>query len=468
MHPVYKEKEADLEYNGYLLWGLIAVELFMSFSFLGYIHIEPISITFVYIPVLVAGCVLGPRESSIVGAVFGLASMWKASAFYVGVGDAVFSPVMSGHPLESILLSVGTRTIFGLIVGLLYRTARRSSHPLIGIVIVTSMGRTMHTVLVYGCMGMFFPEAGFDILDTFNDIMRWDFIPFLFVANVTVLCCYLFRKSRYMTDLLHRLHMGDEISSIVPRYRKPLAVMTVLVLFASVSAALYFTNRIRTVLTEYGLEPEERAAYDIMYLQIQFLLGMMALALIAIIVIIMYQKNFNYLYYEARMDGLTGLFGRELFFQTGNDLLRTLPADRQGRYACFFMLDIDDFKMINDVYGHPAGDGVLKEVAGYMKKIFGGKGVFGRLGGDEFAGLVSQPVTKEEIEGLLNELKEGIGRIQVGDKKITCSIGVIPAEKEYSMESLYKNADRLLYEAKKKGKDRFVFGYRFEEREGKA
>ena len=193
---------------------------------------------------------------------------------------------------------------------------------------------------------MFFPEAGFDILDTFNDIMRWDFIPFLFVANVTVLCCYLFRKSRYMTDLLHRLHMGDEISSIVPRYRKPLAVMTVLVLFASVSAALYFTNRIRTVLTEYGLEPEERAAYDIMHLQIQFLLGMMALALIAIIVIIMYQKNFNYLYYEARMDGLTGLFGRELFFQTGNDLLRTLPADRQGRYACFFMLDIDDFTRI--------------------------------------------------------------------------------------------------------------------------
>ena len=119
MHPVCKEKEADLEYNGYLLWGLIAVELFMSFSFLGYIHIEPISITFVYIPVLVAGCVLGPRESSIVGAVFGLASMWKASAFYVGVGDAVFSPVMSGHPLKSILLSVGTRTIFGLIVGLI-------------------------------------------------------------------------------------------------------------------------------------------------------------------------------------------------------------------------------------------------------------------------------------------------------------------------------------------------------------
>ena len=56
----------------------------MSFSFLGYIHIEPISLTFVYIPVLMAGCMLGPKEAAAVGAVFGLASMWKASAFYVG------------------------------------------------------------------------------------------------------------------------------------------------------------------------------------------------------------------------------------------------------------------------------------------------------------------------------------------------------------------------------------------------
>lgn len=76
----------------YLLIALIAVELFMSFSFLGYIHIEPISLTFVYIPVLVAGCIMGPKESALVGAVFGLASMWKASAFYVGAGDGVFSP----------------------------------------------------------------------------------------------------------------------------------------------------------------------------------------------------------------------------------------------------------------------------------------------------------------------------------------------------------------------------------------
>ena len=79
-----KDAAGETMNNKYVFWALIAIELFMSFSFLGYIHIEPISLMFVYIPVLMAGCMLGPKEAAAVGAVFGLASMWKASAFYVG------------------------------------------------------------------------------------------------------------------------------------------------------------------------------------------------------------------------------------------------------------------------------------------------------------------------------------------------------------------------------------------------
>ena len=110
----------------YLLGSLIAVELLMSFSFLGYLHIAPISITFAYLPILAAGCLLGPLESTILGMVFGLASMWKASASYVMAGDKVFSPLWSGSPLESVLLSVGVRMLFGLVIGLLYLGARPS------------------------------------------------------------------------------------------------------------------------------------------------------------------------------------------------------------------------------------------------------------------------------------------------------------------------------------------------------
>lgn len=60
MKSVSGKKNPGSEKDGYLLWGLIAAELFMSFSFLGYVHIDPISLTFVYIPVLIAGCILRP------------------------------------------------------------------------------------------------------------------------------------------------------------------------------------------------------------------------------------------------------------------------------------------------------------------------------------------------------------------------------------------------------------------------
>lgn len=461
MRLARKNEATNPVYCDYLLWGLIAVELLMSFSFLGYFHIEPISITFAYIPVLAAGFLLGPKGSVIVGFVFGMASMWKASAFYVGAGDAVFSPVMSGYPVESILLSVGTRTLFGLIVGLMYRSAKNSRHAVFWTVVVTTLGRSIHTGLVYSCMEIFFPETGFTAADTVKDIMRWDYIPFLIIANAIILFCYFFRKSRYMTNLLYRLRMADKIRAIVPRNRKFLALTLVFVLAASTSVVTYFSDRIFTVLEEYGLELVENAAYDIVHLQIQFLFGMIALDMIGMIIIGIYQKNLNYLYYEAKTDGLTGLPCRELFFQTCEELLKNPFDAHPTKSLSFFILDIDDFKQINDVQGHPAGDGVLQEVAGYMTDVFKRKGVLGRLGGDEFVALLSKPMTKEEIESLLNKLKENINSIRVGEKNITCSIGVIPVEEGLTIDELYRNADRLLYEAKKKGKNQFVFGYRF-------
>ena len=80
----------------YLLGTLIAVEMLMSFSFLGYLHIEPISITIAYIPVLLGGALMGPLESAALGTLFGLSSMWKASASYVMASDQL--PVKRGKP----------------------------------------------------------------------------------------------------------------------------------------------------------------------------------------------------------------------------------------------------------------------------------------------------------------------------------------------------------------------------------
>ena len=83
----------------YYFLALMAIEFLMSFTFLGYVHIEPISITIAYLPMLIAGCFLGVGPSAAMGLFFGLASMYKASANYVMPMDKLFSPFFSGAPV---------------------------------------------------------------------------------------------------------------------------------------------------------------------------------------------------------------------------------------------------------------------------------------------------------------------------------------------------------------------------------
>lgn len=391
----------------------------MSFSFMGYVHIAPISLTFVYIPVMVAGCILGPKNSTIVGAVFGIASMWKASAFYVAARDAIFSPVMSEKPFASILLSVGSRALFGLIIGLLYRVAKNSRHPIAGILLVSTVGRTIHTVLVYSFMQLLFPEAGFTLINTLDDIRRWDFLPFIVIVDAIVVICYLTSRSEFVRGVLERVRNVDQVNELSSRSRIGMAVM-------------------------------------------------LSLALLAIIFILMYQKNFNYLYYEARLDGLTGLMGRQQFFQAGKKILGEMKLEREDAAGCFVILDVDSFKEINDRYGHPEGDRVLREVADHLRKAVGESGILGRLGGDEFVALIRVPLTGEEIETYMSRLREAFATIRVGEQSVTCSIGVIPLEPGVYIEDLYRSADHLLYEAKKKGKNQVAFGYRYLEAGKKA
>ena len=398
---------------------MIAVEFFMSFSFMGYVHIAPIFLTFVYIPVMVAGCILGPKNSTIVGAVFGIASMWKASAFYVAARDAIFSPVMSEKPFASILLSVGSRALFGLIIGLLYRVAKNSRHPIAGILLVSTVGRTIHTVLVYSFMQLLFPEAGFTLINTLDDIRRWDFLPFIVIVDAIVVICYLTSRSEFVRGVLERVRNVDQVNELSSRSRIGMAVM-------------------------------------------------LSLALLAIIFILMYQKNFNYLYYEARLDGLTGLMGRQQFFQAGKKILGEMKLEREDAAGCFVILDVDSFKEINDRYGHPEGDRVLREVADHLRKAVGESGILGRLGGDEFVALIRVPLTGEEIETYMSRLREAFATIRVGEQSVTCSIGVIPLEPGVYIEDLYRSADHLLYEAKKKGKNQVAFGYRYLEAGKKA
>ena len=420
---------------------MISIELLMSFSFFGYVHVEPLSVTIVYIPVLLAGCLIGPWESALVGLVFGLASMWKASAFYVSVGDMMFSPVMSGKPIQSILLSAGSRALFGLAVGVLYALAKRSKRPMAGILMVSSFGRLIHSILVYAFMGALFPEAGFTAADAFAGLFRLDNILLLAIQDLAVAFCWILQNSSPARKLGDRLRMVERMAINPQNHRKTVFIVIILTFFASFSVALYFTNRLRTVLSGHGVWLSEEISYDIVHIQIQFLLGLTSLFSVIILVVVLGLKTFNYLYYyEAKIDELTGISGRSQFFLLGAKLLEKM--------------DVDHFKRINDQFGHPAGDMVLSEVAGILKDVFRSSGLVGRLGGDEFVVLIHQPVSKNGLQDMLRQFEEKLAGIDVEGNPVTCSIGTVPVWKGSILEESYRSADGRLYRAKREKMDR--------------
>ena len=159
------------------------------------------------------------------------------------------------------------------------------------------------------------------------------------------------------------------------------------------------------------------------------------------------------LHRAAECDDLTGLLNRNIAKARVQDVIDS--ADLTQPYA-LFMVDVDDFKHVNDTYGHQAGDHVLKRIADILKEQFRETDIVCRLGGDEFYAFV--PITGEK--SATKERAENIIRLvcqePVDGVKITVSIGICqyPMDGE-TLETLYTRADQAMYHAKKSGKNKY-------------
>jgi diguanylate cyclase (GGDEF)-like protein len=150
---------------------------------------------------------------------------------------------------------------------------------------------------------------------------------------------------------------------------------------------------------------------------------------------------------QAETDALTSISNRRAL------MLDLEQVCREGSSSCYFaMLDIDDFKRINDRFGHDVGDEVLKEMASILNRHFPG-GRFGRLGGEEFGVLLEtddERLLAQQLQALLDDIR---GNTCTG----TCfsfSAGVARLVPGYQPSDLLKQADGELYQAKRAGKDR--------------
>lgn len=145
---------------------LIAIEILMAFTPIGYIMIPPIAATLMHIPVIVGGILMGPKAGAALGTVFGLTSLWKASTQATSPVDMAFSPFLSGKPIQSLIMCLGPRILLGIVAALLFRSLLKAFHGKEGLSIaVTAVLSTLiHTVLVLGLLAAFFSEFGMGVM----------------------------------------------------------------------------------------------------------------------------------------------------------------------------------------------------------------------------------------------------------------------------------------------------------------
>ncbi len=155
------------------------------------------------------------------------------------------------------------------------------------------------------------------------------------------------------------------------------------------------------------------------------------------------------------IDYLTGLYNKK----TITDYARRAVA-RKFDVVNLVIIDIDNFKQINDTYGHSYGDKILKEVSSIIMEVLGDDGKAGRIGGDELMMIIENVEEKTELRIYLKAIRERVEALHIdqnGFPQVTVSMGIgtFPLYVD-NYDDLFNLADRMLYRAKSRGKNRYV------------
>lgn len=157
----------------------------------------------------------------------------------------------------------------------------------------------------------------------------------------------------------------------------------------------------------------------------------------------------------ARMDRMTMVLNRE----TTEDSIQQILEKQSDKKHALFMIDVDNFKDLNDTLGHQEGDEFLIAYANELKENFTDSDIVGRIGGDEFFAFMTDATNVLEILERAQNIMKSTGKVCEGYPEINLSgsIGIsIYPEHGHTLEELYACADKALYDAKHKGKNQFV------------
>lgn len=174
------------------------------------------------------------------------------------------------------------------------------------------------------------------------------------------------------------------------------------------------------------------------------------------IMLMTYQWLARRLYIHATYDALTGVYNRYALLELSDTL--ELTSDLSRTKWCLAMIDIDLFKSVNDMHGHPVGDLVLRNVAQTLKRSIRHNDILARYGGEEFAVVLpgadieDAKIWAERVRRLIASTPITIGKASIS---VSVSIGLTESSTtEYRLPDLVKNADSALYQAKQSGRNK--------------
>lgn len=155
---------------------------------------------------------------------------------------------------------------------------------------------------------------------------------------------------------------------------------------------------------------------------------------------------------QAERDSLSGVYNHATYEKICTEL-----ADRTDKGLVYVMVDIDNFKQINDTKGHHAGDSVIQHVGNVLETAVKGRGYAGRIGGDEFSICFYDVFSKEEAMSLCVNIKSALSQY-LNTVPFTVSMGVTMSDgRKMSFKELYFEADEAVYFAKDSGKNQIIF-----------
>lgn len=186
----------------------------------------------------------------------------------------------------------------------------------------------------------------------------------------------------------------------------------------------------------------------------------LAILFVAFLFIRWYVGRFSEEFYDAsnksKHDLLTGLYNKRSFEE---EVKNAIANKKPGDVSVLFILDFDNFKHVNDNYGHKVGDEVLQAFAMILERAFRTKDLIGRVGGDEFMVFMPDMPANflKRADEISTEILHELYALKIGDAEhFSCSIGIATDAGNYDFQKLYVLADKALYESKERGKACYV------------